>query len=545
MAPTEYDAIIFDLGVFFDWDSSATTTLPPKIMQEMMASNQWHNLEKNIISADEAYTSLAKYFSVEPLAVSQALDQAQSTLRVNQEGLRLIQDLIEAKRISLGRLKVYAMSNIAQKHFNIVQNNSLFQWSVFDRIFTSSEAGMRKPDLCFYRHVIKETACKPSRTLYFDDKTENICAGRLLGLRGEIVHRDQRRRAFNIVRHLLLDDTSSRAERFLRANAGKLDSVILMPGEDIVLKDNFAQLLIWGLTGMEDIVYLIWPDGTVQGDLQQPVLAKSKESTYSILSTDSPSAPDQHQDSVKNGLWCYFAQKPILTHNDYPADIDTTSVAYLNIPTTYHSYHRLANPALVAEAILANRNADDHWETYLDSDRHGRINPEACVSALRFINKYAAAGLIPGILSLDVEDKRVAKTRDLIVAGLANRAILYGDRFYPLPEPFLYWVSMLFCECKDSSPKLHADLGKHLEQALMERLHIPLNALALAMRVRACQLIGMKKELVQPDLDNLLAMQEEDGGWPAGFFCSYGRIQSQQIGSRGYATALVWRILKD
>ncbi|KAK4220757.1 HAD-like domain-containing protein [Podospora fimiseda] len=545
MAPKEYDTIIFDIGdVLFDWDSSAITALPQKVMLRIMDSNHWHSLERNTISTDEAYRNLAQDFGVKPSAIRLALEQARSTLRVNKEGLALIHDLVEAKERNPGRFKVYAMSNIAQEHLNIVQNNSSFPWSVFDRIFTSYEAGMRKPDLCFYRNIINKTGCNQSRTLYLDDKAENICAGRLLGLRGEMVDRNHRRRAFNIVRHLLLGDTSSRAERFLRANAGKLDSVIILPGGDMVLKDNFAQLLIWGLTEMDDIVYLVWPDGTVQGDFQEPGLIDTERPSSSTSSTASPSTPNKQQVSAKNGLWCYFAQKPILTEN-YSTDIETTSVAYLNIPTTHHSFKRLAHPSLVAEAILANLNADGHWEAYFNSDRHGRINPEMCISALRFINKFGSADLIPGIPNLDVVDERVAKTRDLIVDGLANRAILYGDRFYPFPEPFLYWVAMLYCECKDTSPNLHADLGKHLENALMERLHVPLNALALAMRVRACQLAGMRKELVQPDLDNLLEMQEEDGGWPAGFFCSYGRIQSQKIGSRGYATALVWRILKD
>ncbi|KAK4170645.1 hypothetical protein QBC36DRAFT_200990 [Triangularia setosa] len=374
-------------------------------------------------------------FDVDPSLVRLAFDQAQSTLRVNDEALDLIHELAAAKARDAGQIRVYAMSNIAEEHLGIVQMIPSFPWSVFDRVFTSSKAGMRKPNLCFYRHVIQETGCNPSSTLYLDDKSENICAGRLLGLRGEIVDRDQHRRAFNIVRNLLLEDASRRAERFLYTQAGKLDSIISMPGkDDIVLKDNFAQLMIWGLTGMEDIVYLEWPDSTVTGCYQEPDMVEpaspasisdtsssfnhsSTSANHSAASTSPPSSPasssPEQQLSVKQSLWNYFAQKPVLTTDTFPPDIETTSIAYITIPSTHHRHHRLAHPSMVAEAMFVNRDPEGHFETYFSSDRLGRVNPEVCVSVLRFLNKFGSAGQIPGISNLDVKDERSAAVRSI------------------------------------------------------------------------------------------------------------------------------------
>ncbi|KAK0659490.1 Haloacid dehalogenase-like hydrolase-domain-containing protein [Cercophora samala] len=567
MDPKIYDTVIFDIGdVLFDWDSSAITALPRNMIHQMMHTETWYGLEKNAMSTGEAYTKLGKDFDVDPSLVRLAFDQAQSTLRVNEEASALIQELAAAKARHAGRIKVYAMSNIAEEHMAIVQTVASFPWSVFDRVFTSFKAGMRKPDVSFYRHVIQETGCNPSSTLYLDDKAENICAGRMLGLRGEIVHPDHRTGAFNIVKNLLLEGASQRAERFLSIHAGKLDSVISVPGkEDRVLKDNFAQLMIWAVTGMEDIVYLVWPDGTVTGRHQRPDVAlpagpvsisdasspcSSSSSNHSSPSaspqTSTPSSPSsEHQPAIQHGLWNYFAQQPILTTTTFPPDIETTSIAYLTIPPSHPHYHRLASPSTIAETMLANRDKEGHFETYFTPARHGRVNPEVCVSVLRLLNKFASAGQIPGIPHLDVDDERIEKSKKLVMDCLRHRANLYGNRFYPFPEPFLYWVSMLCSECKDSSPQLYAELAGELEQVLMERLNVPLNALALAMRVRACQLAGLGRELVQRDLDTLLGMQEGDGGWPAGEFCSYGRVQSRRIGSRGWTTALAWRILKE
>lgn len=81
--------------------------------------------------------------------------------------------------------KVYLLSNI---------NDVLWQTSVrqlkeadyevedcFDDVFLSFELKTAKPDLGIYEHLIQATGLSPAETLYFDDKKENIKAGRHAG----------------------------------------------------------------------------------------------------------------------------------------------------------------------------------------------------------------------------------------------------------------------------------------------------------------------------------------------------------------------------
>lgn len=87
---------------------------------------------------------------------------------------------------------------------------------------------MRKPDLCFYQYVINETGCDPSRTIFLDDRTENIVAARSLGIRGEIVtenERSEERRIYRFLRNVVLGEPIALAEAFLHSQSGKLDSV--------------------------------------------------------------------------------------------------------------------------------------------------------------------------------------------------------------------------------------------------------------------------------------------------------------------------------
>lgn len=124
---------------------------------------------------------------------------------------------------------------------------------------------------------------------------------------------------------------------------------------------------------------------------------------------------------------------------------------------------------------------------------------------------------------------------------LNNNACLDGNRHYSTPESFLYFVARLYAET--SSNLLRKRLNG-IKTQLQERLNVPVNPLALALRLFACQSVAMDPELYRKDLQTLLSLQDEDGGWPAGHFCCMGRTGAR-IGNRGLTTALAVRILQQ
>lgn len=78
-------------------------------------------------------------------------------------------------------MNVYAMSNVSKEDYAVL-STKLADWSVFNRVFTSGHAGMRKPDLSFYRHVLEETGLAPEEAVFIDDKMANVLAARSLGI---------------------------------------------------------------------------------------------------------------------------------------------------------------------------------------------------------------------------------------------------------------------------------------------------------------------------------------------------------------------------
>lgn len=95
------------------------------------------------------------------------------------------------------------------------------EWGIFERVFTSADAGMRKLDLCFFKSVLNKIKAEPSSVVFIDDKPENVLAARSLGMNGVVFDDVQR------VQQSLKNFTSdpvSRSLSFLEARAGQLES---------------------------------------------------------------------------------------------------------------------------------------------------------------------------------------------------------------------------------------------------------------------------------------------------------------------------------
>jgi len=230
-----YTTLIFDIGdVLFSWSAQTKTSISPKVLHNILSSSPWNDYERGRISQGECYSRVGREFSVEPTELSRAFQEARDLLQSNEDLILAIRHL---KVHSKGTLKVFAMSNISAPDYEVLRAKSA-DWSLFDDIFTSAGVGERKPHLGFYRTVLSTTGADPSRTIFVDDKLENVLSARSLGMCG-IIFDDQRK----VIRalHNLLGDPVERGRQYLTLNAKKLQSVT---ENGILLRENFSQLLI-------------------------------------------------------------------------------------------------------------------------------------------------------------------------------------------------------------------------------------------------------------------------------------------------------------
>ena len=87
---------------------------------------------------------------------------------------------------------------------------------------TSAAAHERKPNIGFYKHVIDNSGIDPSRTIFVDDKIENVLTARSFGMHG-IVFNDQ----VKVIQQLknLCGDPVTRGQNFLASHKKHLPSV--------------------------------------------------------------------------------------------------------------------------------------------------------------------------------------------------------------------------------------------------------------------------------------------------------------------------------
>jgi FMN phosphatase YigB (HAD superfamily) len=174
--------LILDLGdVLFFWSARALAALTPHLPKAVMLSPTWSEFECGRLTEEEALIIIGEELSLQPQAIHEALNKCRETLHVSPE---LMAELKALKSEMAGRLKVYAMTNISKDDFARLKV-ILPDWSLFDGEFTSFEAGMVKPELGYYKHVLdKIELSDPKTAIFVDDKVINVNAARSFGVHG-------------------------------------------------------------------------------------------------------------------------------------------------------------------------------------------------------------------------------------------------------------------------------------------------------------------------------------------------------------------------
>jgi len=209
------------------------------VLKAIISSTIWHQYERGRISEDECYRLCGEKFSLDPEEVQRTIVDARASLQPEDALIRFICDLqAEAQ----GKLRIFAMSNMSAPDYAVARTKPA-EWGIFERVFISATAGMRKPDLCFFKSVLAEIKAEPSSMLFVDDNIVNVLAARSLGMNGIVFEDVQRvRQAIRFY----TGDPMSRGRSFLEERAGHLDSETSV-GQNFA--ENFAQLLIFELTG--------------------------------------------------------------------------------------------------------------------------------------------------------------------------------------------------------------------------------------------------------------------------------------------------------
>ncbi|THH06879.1 hypothetical protein EW145_g3771 [Phellinidium pouzarii] len=318
--------LIVDIGdVLLSW-SLGQNSVSPKIIKEMRSSSLWNDFERGRISQQKCYEMLGSRFDILATDIARTFSEARTTVRIETQLFHYIRALKDKQGLA-----VYAMSNISREDYNYIRALNI-DWDVFDGIFTSFSAGLRKPDLSFFHKVISETGINPPKAVFVDDKLDNVIVAQSTGMRGIVFHDPNQ-----IIRAItnLVCDPVERARRFLRQNVGLHHSVT---STGVIIHENFAQYLILDLTGDKSLIK-VWE---------------------------------------KRDFLNFFKEKAQMTTETFPADLDTTAIRWSTEKNV-----SLTDLDFIMDEMLQYCNDDGIIQVYFDHERV-RVDPIVCVNVLAF-----------------------------------------------------------------------------------------------------------------------------------------------------------------
>ena len=232
-------AVIFDLGdVLFTWSPNTATTIPAEMMRTILSSAIWFEYECGRIEQDACYHQVAARFSIPAPEVAEAFSQARDSLKPNIAMISFIHELKGAYR---GEMELYAMSNISKEDYAVL-STKFVDWSIFNRVFTSGHAGMRKPDISFYHYVLGEIKVVPEEAVFIDDKLENVLAAKSLGINSLVFEDDS---TVTCDLKSIFGRPVERGQTYLCRNAKHFYSIT---ADGVLIPENFSQLLILDAT---------------------------------------------------------------------------------------------------------------------------------------------------------------------------------------------------------------------------------------------------------------------------------------------------------
>lgn len=237
-----YTNLVLDLGgVLLTWSDVTDSPLSADVIRSIYRSAIWFDFQKGKITEEELHQKVSNEIGRAPHEIAAAFKATRNSLRLSQPLMKLLRAWKHARP----DLRIYIMSNISHADWDVARR--LFSpddLALFGRVFTSAGAGMRKPDLAFYRFLLDETKLESRSTLYIDDKLENVISARSFGLTASIFRGAD---ALLVKLQEVISRPVPEALAYLKESSSNTPSVT---DTGCQVHENFAKLLIAEALGL-------------------------------------------------------------------------------------------------------------------------------------------------------------------------------------------------------------------------------------------------------------------------------------------------------
>ncbi|KAL3675504.1 hypothetical protein R1sor_025452 [Riccia sorocarpa] len=490
---TKFKNLIVDVGGVLlqpNLDLNYGTAVSPYQFKRILHSKTWFKYQTGELSSDEAFAQLSKRMGCSALDLREFCRKAREALVPIPEIVQIIDTL---------DLKLICMTNTPAEEFEAIQHTFASIFSRFQKIFTSSATGMRKPNLNFFKHVLAESGIEPSETVFLDDDLANVTAAESLGITSILVPSPREAAALAQTVNQLVsslrtsEEQLSVAREYLVATKG-VDRSLALTHEGLRIPVIFDHFIIAELLGDEKFL---------------PIESPPQGGTINFF-------PKSERSNLKG----YSENQNAFTHINYPDDIDTTSVGL----STLYKFSKVQMSLIdnVLDRIEKELVSEDGlFQVYFDPQRP-RVDSVCIINVLYLFHLAGRGGT-----------SVTRPSEEFILNLLQHRGYRRGTIYYISPEAFLLQLARLVFGFPAHFKK--AGFVKLLKSRVLERVGKDGSALTLAMRILACVMCGMESSCVW-EVEQLTRLQNVNGSWDVCPYYRYNNVKAW-IGNEALTTA--------
>lgn len=177
--------IVFDLGnvllsfrpAEFLEKNKYPENLRTTIIADIFSSNEWILLDNGDITTAEAIKSISLKSSLKRQEIEHVFNLRKKLMFPLDSNVKLLPELKKQG------FKLYYLSNFPIDIFEDIKNGYYF-FRYFDGGLISSEVKLSKPDILFYKTLLKKYSLNPDECLFIDDLEVNVKAAESVGMKG-------------------------------------------------------------------------------------------------------------------------------------------------------------------------------------------------------------------------------------------------------------------------------------------------------------------------------------------------------------------------
>jgi FMN phosphatase YigB (HAD superfamily) len=462
----EIKNIILDLnGVLVILDRNIIKNEQKKLnvnFKTIVEHSVWKKMEKGLIKRDKCYSIISKDTGYSIKNIVNLINIARDCLYLNENMIKILKELKTKYNIF-----IICVSNMSKYDIIYLKNKFNDFFDIFDIIFNSGFIQMNKSENKIYEFIINIYNIESDNTLFIDNDENNIYMAKK--------HRFK-------TMHYKYEETDDKniCEYVLFKNEKIIKKGILLSYNYLIKNTNKYGLYTTFYGKGEKLknkkpCYEIFASAIILSINKQIALHKIGKDILNIL----------YKNLSNDGL-----SKFIYNNNEYPYDVDTTSI--VSYVLYYYGLMDIDKLNKIVDLIFDNINEKGIILTFFDNNKK-RLDPTVCVNAL-----YIAYIVNRG------EELKIQKNKEFIIDYITNNK---GNLYYSSRYLSLYFIVKLHKTFPNCFKNIN--IKEIIKKEIKQKKYIN-RPLDLACKIIICNKLGIDND---NDLDNLISLQLDDGSW--------------------------------